>query len=143
MPVEQERQIKVNVANTSSVNVAVTNTPNVAVTNTPTVVATPVNVQGSTTNTPILALATYTGTSFSTVNKKRIIGSCFAEQDGFLFVFQSWDDTNWDVVSPYVYSANELLGIDIDVVALYARVDFVNGGVNQTAFRLTAGGASQ
>ncbi len=88
--------------------------------------------------TPLLATISYTGDAFSVEEYGRIIGSCFADQDGTLYIDQRNDGTNWDYREEIAYTANELIGFSIEVMANEARLVFTNGAVNQTAFRLFA-----
>jgi len=135
MPVEQERQYKVYVANTAAISINVANTPLDTL-------PMPQNGVEDSTDTTLLATASFVGSVFDTSNFKRIIGSCFSDQDGSVFIEQSYDGTDWDISSSYAYSANEKLGIDISVVATYARARFVNGAVDQTIFRMNIGGST-
>lgn len=82
--------------------------------------------------------ATYTGAAFSVEEYGRIIGSCFADQDGTLYIDQRNDGTNWDYRETIAYTANELIGFSIEVMGNEARIVFLNGAVAQTAFRLFA-----
>ena len=80
--------------------------------------------------------ATYTGTAFSCVENGRIVGSCFADQAGTLYIDQRLDGINWDIRSTIAYVANDPMGFSVEVVAPEARVVFLNGAVGQGTFRL-------
>ena len=84
----------------------------------------------------LLANQEYTSSAFSLEDSARIIGSCLADQDGVVYVEQRNDGANWDVQSPFGYSAGALLGFSAEVVANGGRIRFVNGAVNQGTFRL-------
>lgn len=81
---------------------------------------------------------TYTGSAFSVEEYARIIGSCFADQAGTLYIDQRNDGTNWDIRSTIAYVATDPMGFTVEVVANEARLVFVNGAAAQTAFRLYA-----
>lgn len=82
--------------------------------------------------------ATYTGAAFSIEEYARIIGSCFADQAGTLYIDQRNDGTNWDIRSTIPYAASDLMGFSVEVVGNEARLVHLNGAVAQTAFRLYA-----
>lgn len=82
--------------------------------------------------------ASYVGSAFALEDSARIIGSCFANQAGTLYVEQRNDGTNWDVQSEFTYAASERLGFSVEIVGNEARIRFTNGGVAQTIFRLYA-----
>jgi len=87
------------------------------------------------------ANATYTGSAFSLEDSARIIGSCFADQNGTLRIEQRVGGatfTSWDVRSDFDYTANERLGFSIEVVGIEARLVFINGATPQGVFRLAA-----
>ncbi len=67
-----------------------------------------------------------------------VVGMVFADQAGTLFIEQSMNNTHWDISAQYAVSANDGKGFKEEIFAPYVRVRFVNGGVAQTAFRLTA-----
>lgn len=90
------------------------------------------------TTTALGIALTYTGTAFSLEEYGRIIGNCFANQDGTLYIDQRNDGTNWDVRSTIAYTANDPMGFTVEVVGNEARVVFLNGGVAQATFRLYA-----
>jgi len=87
---------------------------------------------------PLAAGATYISSAFSLEDSARIIGSCFADQDGTLYIEQRNDSINWDVRSEFTYTASERLGFSVEVVANEARIRFVNGATPQGAFRFYA-----
>ena len=86
--------------------------------------------------TPLLAAAVYTTGTISVKNYDKIVGTCFADQVGTLHAEFSSDGTNWDGIESYTYTASLQLALNIDTSSLYMRLRFVNGGVNQGAFRI-------
>ena len=90
---------------------------------------------GSTT-TALAADASWTSLVDNALNTGRIVGSVFADQAGTLYIEQSPDNTNWDIVDSFSVSANAGLGFSVEKVVQYARVRYVNSTVAQTAFRL-------
>jgi len=88
------------------------------------------------TTTPLSANGTWSSAVDSDVNVGRIVGSVFADQIGTLYIQQSPDGTNWDVVDSYSISASKGIGFSIEKVLPYAQVYYVNGSTAQTTFRL-------
>ena len=88
------------------------------------------------TTTPLAAGASFTGTAFSTAGWGRIVGSCYSDQGGTLYVDQRNDGLNWDVRSAFSYAAGSLMGFSVEVVGNEARLVYVNGATAQTVFRL-------
>ena len=86
--------------------------------------------------TPLGIGASWTSPVDSGLNTGRITGSVFADQSGTLYIEQSPDSSNWDVVDSYPISANTGIGFSVEKVAEYIRTRYVNGGVAQTVFRL-------
>jgi hypothetical protein len=90
------------------------------------------------TTTPLAANGSWTSAVDSTTNTGRLVGSVFADQAGTLYIEQSPDNTNWDVVDSFSVSANAGLGFSVEKVVPYIRVRYVNGATAQTVFRLYA-----
>jgi len=82
--------------------------------------------------------ATYTGAAFSCEAYGKIIGVCYADVAGTLYVDQRSNGVNWDSRETLAYAAGDLMGFVVEVMGTEARVVFTNGGVAQTAFRLQA-----
>jgi len=85
---------------------------------------------------------TYTSESFGLVGYKKIVGTCYADQPGTLYVEQSQDDTNWDLISSFPVNVDVSnprgAGFQIDILAPYGRVRYVNLATANTVFRLYA-----
>jgi hypothetical protein len=88
------------------------------------------------TTTPLGSSATYTGDSTDASGYKQVVGSCFADKDGTLYIEQSSDNTNWDTQSSFSYKASEKFGFSVEIVAKYVRLKYVNGDDAQGTFRL-------
>jgi hypothetical protein len=88
------------------------------------------------TTTPLTAGGSWASSVDSDVSAGRIVGSVFADQAGTLYVEQSPDNANWDVVDSFSVSANAGFGFSVEKVCPYARVRYVNGATAQTVFRL-------
>lgn len=88
------------------------------------------------TTTPLGANEAWTSAVDSDARTGRIVGSVFADQPGTLYVEQSPDGANWDVVESFPVSANAGLGFSVEKVVPYARVRYVNGATAQSVFRL-------
>jgi hypothetical protein len=93
-------------------------------------------VPHASTTTPLLANKSWTSPVDNWFSTGRLVGTVFADQPGTLYVEQSPDGTNWDVVKYFSVSANAGLGFSVEKVAPYARVRYVNGPADQTVFRL-------
>jgi len=90
------------------------------------------------TTTPLGSGASWTSTAEDALGYGRVTVSCFADQNGTLYVEQSPDNTNWDVSSAFNYALNTTQGYSVEIVSRYARVRFVNGASAQATFRLYA-----
>jgi len=88
------------------------------------------------TTTPLAAGDSWTSAVDSDVLTGRVVGSVFADQAGTLYIEQSPNNTNWDIVDSFSVSANAGLGFSVEKVVPYARVRYVNGATAQTVFRL-------
>ena len=88
------------------------------------------------TTTPLAANGTWTSSTDSSTYTRFICGSVYADQPGTLYVEQSPDGTNWDIVDSYSVSAGAGLSFRDEKVLPYARVRYVNGATAQTVFRL-------
>ena len=65
-------------------------------------------------------------------------GIVFAAPGGTLNVEQSADGTNWDVGQSITVASGVGQGFSVPVYGPYLRLRYVNGGTNQTAFRIAA-----
>ena len=88
------------------------------------------------TMTPLAANDTWISTTDSSPYTRYIVGSVYADQSGTLYVEQSPDGTNWDIVDSYSVSAGAGLKFSVEKVLPYARVRYVNGTLAQAVFRL-------
>ena len=88
------------------------------------------------TTTPLDANGSWTSSTDSSVYTRFICGSVYADQPGTLYVEQSPNGTNWDIVDSYSVSAGTGLKFTVEKVLPYARVRFENGATAQTVFRL-------
>lgn len=67
-----------------------------------------------------------------------ISGMVFASHPGTLYVEQSSDGVNYDISTDYDVPANDGKGFSEPLYGSYVRLRYVNGGTNQTAFRINA-----
>jgi hypothetical protein len=88
------------------------------------------------TTSPLSAGASWTSEVDSDAATGRIVGSVYADQAGTLYVEQSPNGTEWDVVDSFSVSADAGFGFSVEKVCQYARVRYVNGATPQTTFRL-------
>jgi len=90
------------------------------------------------TTTALAANASWTSTSEEVLNFGRITGTVFADVAGTIYVEQSPDNTNWDVVDSWSVAANAGLGFSVELVGRYVRIRYVNGATLQGTFRCVA-----
>jgi len=97
------------------------------------------------TTTPVLASATYTGTSHyliaagsGTGGASFFGGQFYADRDGTAYIDSSNDGTTWTVASTKALTATHTVDLNVPLRASYYRVRFVNGGADQGAFRVFA-----
>jgi hypothetical protein len=101
------------------------------------------NISGSSsfsllTNTPLSANASFTSISEdrSSYNHKTVVAHAFADQPGTLYIEQSPDGTNWDIVESISVPANTGTALVTTVKSRSVRIRYVNGATAQTVFRL-------
>jgi hypothetical protein len=88
------------------------------------------------TTSPLAANGSWISAVDSGLNTGRVVGTVFADQPGTLYVEQSPNNVNWDVVDGFSVSVNVGLGFSVEKVCPYVRVRYVNGATAQTVFRL-------
>jgi len=89
------------------------------------------------TTTALGADASYTSATFDALLYRRITGKVFADQDGTLNLQHSDDGTTWDTLTNMSVTANTPVKYDEPIYCRYVRVNYVNGAVAQTTFRLS------
>jgi len=71
---------------------------------------------------------------------ERIVGTVYSDAEGVLYVEQSADGENWDVVTPFEVSPSLLrnsFGFSVEKVAQYARIRYADmSDTGQKIFRL-------
>ena len=67
----------------------------------------------------------------------RVVGSVFADEAGTIYIEQSPDFTNWDISTSYAVAASDGKGFSEEIILSFVRIRYVNGGTDQTEFRLT------
>ncbi len=67
-----------------------------------------------------------------------VVGMVFADQGGTLYIEQSADEQSWDLSDAVTVAANDGEGFSRPVYGSHVRLRYVNGGVAQGVFRLTA-----
>jgi hypothetical protein len=89
------------------------------------------------TTTPLAANASYTSVSEDRGlnNQRTVIAHAFADQPGTLYIEQSADGTNWDIVESISVPANTGTALVTTVKSRYVRFRYVNGATAQTVFR--------
>ena len=94
---------------------------------------------GNSSATPINANISFVGTSIETLPYAVIVVSVFADvasaTDG-LKIEQSTDNSNWDHCDEYTIPANTGKTFSFQPQAMYLRITYINGGINQGDFRL-------
>ena len=66
----------------------------------------------------------------------RICGLVYSDQAGNLYIEQSGDGLSWDAVDTVSVTGGTGAKFSYEKVAQHARVRYVNGGTDQTVFRL-------
>lgn len=88
--------------------------------------------------TVLTAGSTWTSDIIEVGLEDSIAGSVWADQVGTLFVEQSNDLTNWDVSISHAVTASTSTPFNDPVYLPFARLRYLNGGVNQGVFRVNA-----
>jgi hypothetical protein len=90
-------------------------------------------------NTPLAANGTTTIGTVQTDIDGTFTYSCISDQAGTLFIEQSWDGTNWDILqgapSGIAITANTTASGAITVLAPFLRVRYTNGATIQGFMR--------
>jgi len=87
-------------------------------------------------NTLLNANQTFTGSAVDVSSYPSCIVSCYASHAGTLYVEFSTNGTNWDSSIVFNIEANNNEVHRVSVSKQYYRIRYVNGGTNQTTFRL-------
>jgi len=89
------------------------------------------------TETPLIASATYTGPLHFGEDYNYVTGLCLADQDGLLSVEFSPNNVP-DIIGATTteYFANDPLNFKVPITAPYFRIKFTNGTVAQASFKL-------
>ena len=72
----------------------------------------------------------------SSLETGRICGLVYSDKGGTLYVEQSGDGLSWDVIDTISITGGTGAKFSYEKVAQHARVRYVNGGTDQTVFRL-------
>ena len=92
------------------------------------------------TTSPLLPGGMWIGAVDSDPTTDKIVGTVYSDAEGVLYVEQSADGENWDVVTPFEVSPSLLqnsFGFSVEKVAQYARVRYANtSDTGQKIFRL-------
>jgi hypothetical protein len=90
--------------------------------------------------TPLPAKGMWSSSVDDSPMTDKIVGTVYSDAEGVLYVEQSPNGENWDVVTPFEVSPSLLknsFGFSVEKVAQYARVRYVDTSDNgQTNFRL-------
>jgi len=90
-----------------------------------------------TSSTPLAALGVYSSLIFDSSIYNSICGTVFADQNGTLTIKFSHDGLNFDSEDTVTYYLGVKYGFEIRPKSRYCQVDFTNGSVAQTVFRIT------
>lgn len=88
--------------------------------------------------TPLAANGIYTSGPVNTDRADNISGMVYASHAGTIYIEQSADGQNWDISTSYPVVAADGSGFSEALYGPFVRVRYVNGGTQQTAFRLAA-----
>jgi hypothetical protein len=89
------------------------------------------------TTTALAANASFTSSSDDRSNRthRTVVAHAFADQPGTLYIEQSPDGTNWDIVESTSVPANTGTVLLTTVKSRFVRFRYVNGDTAQTVFR--------
>jgi hypothetical protein len=89
-------------------------------------------------STPLAANSSFTSSSDDRSERchRTVIAHAYADQPGTLYIEQSPDGTNWDIVESTSVAANTGTALITVVKSKYVRFRYVNGANAQTVFRL-------
>lgn len=90
----------------------------------------------STTNLAAGNSYTFTGTGTSTLGIAGIQVSLYADKNCKIQVQQSPENTNWDLIDTYYYTASGNFGVTVQAISSYVRVVVTTNAETTTAFRL-------
>ena len=90
------------------------------------------------TTTALAANASFTSSAVDRRYRthRTVVAHAFADQAGTLYIEQSPNGTNWDLVENVALSANAGVALVTVVESRYIRFRYVNGATAQTIFRL-------
>ena len=88
--------------------------------------------------TPLAKNASWTSQVGLRERHDTLDGIVFADQSGTLHVEQSADGTNWDLDTTTAVSASTGASFTVRLFAPYWRLRYVNGGSDQSVFRVEA-----
>jgi len=80
---------------------------------------------------------TWTSGTMSADRADNVTGLVFANPGGTLYIEQSADGSNWDLSESVTVVANTGQGFSKSVFAPFVRLRYVNGGADQTVFRIS------
>jgi hypothetical protein len=94
------------------------------------------------TTTLLVAAATYTGPWKNIDGYKLLVGMTNADQLGTLYIEQSNDGVNVDVISVFAIAIDdpENAGYMVETALTYARLRYLNGAADQGVFRAALNG---
>ena len=90
----------------------------------------------SATNLAVGNSYTFTGTGVSTLGVAGIQVSLFADKNCIVKIQQSPDNTNWDLIDTYYYTASGNFGVTVQAISSYASVVVTTNNETTTEFRL-------
>lgn len=96
---------------------------------------------GNSSTSTLTSGSTFTGTGLSTLGYGSVSLSVFASHDSAadgLAVEQSTDNSNWDIADYMTVKSGQAVSLTVNFDAEFYRVVYVNGGTNQTTFRIEA-----
>ena len=88
------------------------------------------------TTTPLKMNETWTSRSDNNLDTGRVCGTVYSNVNGTLYIEQSSEGLSWDVSESISVVGGIGKGFTVEKVAQHARVRYINGGIDQTVFRL-------
>ena len=89
------------------------------------------------TSIALAANASFTSVTddMASCSRRTIVAHAFADQAGDMYIEQSPDNINWDIIETASVSANTGTALIVLVKSRYIRFRYVNGATAQTVFR--------
>jgi len=86
--------------------------------------------------TSLSANSSWDSGSIDATYYSQIRGFIYADQDGTLNYYVSYDGNSWYLLKSQTYTAGDELGFIFDILAKYVKIEFINGSTDQSSFEI-------